>query len=203
MSVIEHPVVDDGLWSTIASHSDSVDREARFPAEAVDGLSRAGLMALGVPADLGGPGGGPAEVVAAVERVASACSSTAMVYVMHAIATQTLIAGAAERGANRDVLREIATGGHLTTLAFSEPATRSHSGRRPRGPSRTATRDRLGAQVVGDLGRARRLVRHRHRRARFRRPARHRALPDPRGRIRDRGGRAVRRPRAVRQRVER
>lgn len=126
MSVIEHPVVDDGLWSTIASHSDAVDREARFPAEAVAGLADAGLLGLGVPAELGGPGGGPAEVVAAVERVASACSSTAMVYVMHAIATQTLIAGAADRGANRDVLRDIATGRHLTTLAFSEPATRSH-----------------------------------------------------------------------------
>ena len=125
MPVIEHPVVDDGLWSTIASHSDSVDREARFPAEAVAGLADAGLLALSVPAELGGPGGGPAEVVAAVERVASACSSTAMVYVMHAIATQTLLAGAGE-GANRDVLREIAAGGHLTTLAFSEPATRSH-----------------------------------------------------------------------------
>ena len=58
MSVIEHPVVDDGLWSTIASHSDSVDREARFPAEAVAGLADAGLLALGVPAELGGPGGG-------------------------------------------------------------------------------------------------------------------------------------------------
>src|SRR6185312_11967320 len=126
MGVIEHPVVSDGLWSTIASHSDSVDREARFPAEAVSGIAEAGLLALGVPAELSGPGGGPVEVVAAVERVASACSSTAMVYVMHVIATQTLLAGAAEDGANRDVLGEIASGGHLTTLAFSEPATRSH-----------------------------------------------------------------------------
>lgn len=126
MSVIESPVVDDGLWSTIAAHSDSVDRESRFPGEAVAGLAEHGLLGLGVPADLGGPGGGPAEVVAAVERIASACSSTAMVYVMHAIATQTLLAGAAETGANRDVLREIGAGRHLTTLAFSEQATRSH-----------------------------------------------------------------------------
>ena len=84
------------------------------------------LLGLGVPPELGGPGGGPGEIVAAVERIASGCSSTAMVYVMHAIATQTLLAGAAEGGANRDVLREIAAGRHLTTLAFSEQATRSH-----------------------------------------------------------------------------
>ena len=126
MSVIERPVVDDSLWSTIAGHSDSVDRESRFPDEAVAGLAKHGLLGLGVPAELGGPGGGPGEIVAAVERIASACSSTAMVYVMHAIATQTLLAGSAASGANRDILREIGAGRHLTTLAFSEHATRSH-----------------------------------------------------------------------------
>jgi alkylation response protein AidB-like acyl-CoA dehydrogenase len=126
MSVIDRPVVDDDLWSTIAAHSETVDREARFPAEAVAGLAEHGLMALGMPPELGGPGGGPVEIVAAVERIASACSSTAMVYVMHAIAAQTLLAGAAADGANEDVLREIAAGRHLTTLAFSEAATRSH-----------------------------------------------------------------------------
>ena len=85
-----------------------------------------GLLGLGVPQELGGPGGGPADIVAAIERVASACSSTAMVYVMHLIATQTLLAGATESGANRDILRQIGADRHLTTLAFSERATRSH-----------------------------------------------------------------------------
>lgn len=126
MSVTTSPVVDDGLWKEIAAHSDSVDRESRFPIEAVDGLAEHGLLALGVPPELGGPGGGPAEIVAAIERVASACSSTAMVYVMHLIATQTLLAGAADGGANQDVLRRIGGERHLTTLAFSERATRSH-----------------------------------------------------------------------------
>jgi alkylation response protein AidB-like acyl-CoA dehydrogenase len=126
MSVIAIPVVDDGLWKMIAAHSDSVDRDSRFPIEAVEGLADRGLLGLGVPQELGGPGGGPAEIVAAIERVASACSSTAMVYVMHLIATQTLLAGAAEEGANRDVLRQIGSDRHLTTLAFSERATRSH-----------------------------------------------------------------------------
>jgi alkylation response protein AidB-like acyl-CoA dehydrogenase len=125
MSVIERPVVDDSLWAEIAARSDSVDRESRFPREAIDGLAGRGLLGLGVPEELGGPGGGPLEVVEAVERVAGACSSTAMVYVMHLIATQTLLAGG-RAGANQDVLQEIGRGRHLTTLAFSEPATRSH-----------------------------------------------------------------------------
>jgi alkylation response protein AidB-like acyl-CoA dehydrogenase len=126
MSVIAIPVVDDGLWNEIAAHSDSVDREARFPAEAVEGLAGRGLLGLGVPPELDGPGGGPVEIVTAIERVASACSSTAMVYVMHLIAAQTLLAGAVENGANQDVLRQIGGDRHLTTLAFSERATRSH-----------------------------------------------------------------------------
>ena len=37
------PVVDDELWSTIAAHSESVDREARFPAEAVEESEDAAL----------------------------------------------------------------------------------------------------------------------------------------------------------------
>lgn len=126
MSVTAIPVVDDGLWREIAAHSDSVDRESRFPAEAVAALADRALLGLGVPQKLGGPGGGPAEIVAAIERVASACSSTAMVFVMQLIATQTLLAGMAESGANEDVLRLIGGDRHLTTLAFSERATRSH-----------------------------------------------------------------------------
>jgi len=77
MSVIAIPVVDDGLWKVIAAHSDSVDRGSRFPVEAVEGLADRGLLGLGVPQELDGPGGGPADIVAAIERVASACSSTA------------------------------------------------------------------------------------------------------------------------------
>src|SRR5437763_188497 len=44
MSVIETPVVDDALWGTIASHSDAVDREARFPTEAVDATGAPGSL---------------------------------------------------------------------------------------------------------------------------------------------------------------
>jgi acyl-CoA dehydrogenase len=40
-----------------AAHADAVDREARFPTEAVGSLRAERLMSILVPADLGGEGG--------------------------------------------------------------------------------------------------------------------------------------------------
>src|SRR5918999_2131599 len=79
----------------IAAHAGPVDREARFPRESVDALAEAGALGSMVPAAFGGGGAGPVEFVDTVEQVARACASTAMVLVMHAVATQTLAAGTA------------------------------------------------------------------------------------------------------------
>src|SRR5688572_28979530 len=79
----------------IAAHADAVDREARFPRASVDALGDAGALGSIVPAAFGGGGAGPVELVEMVEQVAHACASTAMVLVMHAVATQTLAAGTA------------------------------------------------------------------------------------------------------------
>ena len=56
----------------IASRTEAVDREARFPQESVNGLARAGALGLAVPARFGGAGAGPGEVVDAVEQVSAA-----------------------------------------------------------------------------------------------------------------------------------
>jgi alkylation response protein AidB-like acyl-CoA dehydrogenase len=113
----------------IAANASAVDEQGRFPEEAVEALRRDGLLALGVPEAYGGPGGGPPEVVAAVEPVAAACASTGMVYVMHLAATQTLLAavgGAEGEGPLDETLRGIARGEHITTLAYSERGSRGH-----------------------------------------------------------------------------
>ncbi len=113
---------------SIESDAASVDREGRFPEGGVAALRESGLLALCVPPAFGGPGGGPLELVSVVEQVAGACASTAMVYVMHVVAAQTLAAGTepAEAGPKADALAAIAAGRHLTTLAYSERGSRGH-----------------------------------------------------------------------------
>jgi len=114
---------------TIAAAAAEVDGTGHFPAEAIEALAGDGLLALAVPPAWGGAGGGPRDVVDAVERVAAACASAAMVFVMHLVATKTLAAGTTADepdGPRHDVLRAIAAGTHLTTLAYSERGSRGH-----------------------------------------------------------------------------
>jgi alkylation response protein AidB-like acyl-CoA dehydrogenase len=109
----------------LAKHARDVDARARFPAESVRALAEAGLFGLCVPSALGGLGHGPRAFVACVEELARACASTAMIYVMHVTAAQS-IAASQTLGERDAILRAIAQGGHLTTLALSEKGSRSH-----------------------------------------------------------------------------
>ena len=110
----------------IAAHAADVDRAARFPLESIDALRSAGLLGLGVPPAYAGPGGGPPDVVRAIEETAAACASTGMVYTMHLVAAQTLLAGTSDDGVKAEALSAIAAGRHLSTLAYSERGSRSH-----------------------------------------------------------------------------
>ncbi len=111
---------------TIAErHAADVDAKGRFPEESVAALAKEGLLGLCVPKDKGGLGQGPGAFAAAVEELATACGSTAMVYVMHVTAAQP-IAASTTLGDKDALLRAIAAGTHLTTLAFSEKGSRSH-----------------------------------------------------------------------------
>jgi alkylation response protein AidB-like acyl-CoA dehydrogenase len=113
----------------IASHAETVDRDARFPRESVDALARAGALGLAIPPRYGGDGAGPVEVAEAVERVAAACASTAMVLVMHVVAARTLAAGIADdepEGPKHAALAAAARGEQLLTLAYSERGSRGH-----------------------------------------------------------------------------
>jgi alkylation response protein AidB-like acyl-CoA dehydrogenase len=108
----------------LAPNAADVDREARYPREGIDALGQTGLAGLTVDRKHGGEGGGMRAFAAVVEELATACGSTAMIYNMHVSASQT-IAAAASLSDRDALLREIAAGRHLTTLAFSERGSRS------------------------------------------------------------------------------
>jgi alkylation response protein AidB-like acyl-CoA dehydrogenase len=109
----------------LARHADDVDREGRWPAESIAALGQAELLGLTVPAEFGGAGEGPRTFAAVTCTLAQNCASTAMVYLMHTCAAQVITA--APGFALRDlVLRSIADGRHVSTLAVSEKGSRSH-----------------------------------------------------------------------------
>jgi alkylation response protein AidB-like acyl-CoA dehydrogenase len=107
-----------------ARHAADVDEKGRFPKEAVAALAAEGFHGLCVPAALGGKGEGLRAFAGICEELAQGCASTAMVYVMHVTAAQAVAASATLAGRD-ELLREIAAGRHLTTLALSEKGSRS------------------------------------------------------------------------------
>jgi alkylation response protein AidB-like acyl-CoA dehydrogenase len=122
----------DGVLSTlkrvvdgvIAPGSAAIDRDASFPTASVAALAKEGLLGLCVDAARGGRGQSPRMFAAVVEEIAMADPSTAMIYVMHVSAAQAIASSDVLEGRD-EVLREIAAGRHLTTLAFSETGSRS------------------------------------------------------------------------------
>jgi acyl-CoA dehydrogenase len=66
-----------------AAHAATVDREARFPAEAIAVAKTQRLMGVMVPPELGGEGASIGDIVDVCYRLGRACASTAMIYAMH------------------------------------------------------------------------------------------------------------------------
>ena len=66
-----------------AEHAADVDREARFPTEALAALRSAGLLGLMVPAADGGRGGTLLDLVEVTEELGRADVSVAMIFAMH------------------------------------------------------------------------------------------------------------------------
>ena len=105
-------------------NASEVDSQGRFPDESMKALADAGLYGLCLPKAVGGKGEDMRAFAGVVEELAGACASTAMVYVMHVAASQA-IANSSTLHHRDSILKEIAAGHHLTTLAFSESGSRS------------------------------------------------------------------------------
>ncbi len=109
----------ESVIPTIAAHAVEVD-QGHFPVAAIAALRNAGLLGLVSAKEVGGRGEGLAAAAHVVERIARVCGSTAMVITMHYSATAVI-----EAHGPIETRTAIAAGTHLTTLAFSEPGSRS------------------------------------------------------------------------------
>lgn len=118
-------LVDTVARDVAAPAAEQTDREARWPEEALRALQDAGLGGLVVPERDGGLGHGMAVLADTCERLARACSSTALCFGMHCVGSAVLASKATEEQRVR-YLGPIAEGRHLTTLTLSEPGTGSH-----------------------------------------------------------------------------
>jgi len=122
----------------IAPSAQEIDETAAFPRAALDALGRAGLLGLVSATEVGGMGHSHRAAALAIERIASACASTAMVVCMHYCATAVI-----EAYGQRELREQIARGEHISTLAFSEAGSRSQFW----APLGTATKTDEGIQI--------------------------------------------------------
>jgi alkylation response protein AidB-like acyl-CoA dehydrogenase len=68
-----------------ATHTNAVDREARFPTEVFAAARAEGLLSLLVPVQLGGEGASVSDIADICYALGRACGSSAMVFAMHQI----------------------------------------------------------------------------------------------------------------------
>jgi acyl-CoA dehydrogenase len=99
-------------------HADAVDRDARFPAEAIAAMREEQLLGAWIPRSLGGLGASLDEITWACEELGQRCASTAMIFAMHQIQIATLVRH--HRGALDGRLAAIAREQRLIASATSE-----------------------------------------------------------------------------------
>lgn len=104
----------------VAPYADAVDREARFPAEAIAALKRHRLLSAAVPAALGGAGASLSELVAIAEILGRQCASTAMIFAMHQIQVLTLVRHGLSETWFDNYLRELVSHQYLIASVTSE-----------------------------------------------------------------------------------
>src|SRR5262245_10565376 len=87
----EQLAIASKIASDVASvNAADVDEQGRFPTESMQALATHGLLGLCLPQAVDGKGEGMRAFAAVVEELATACASTAMVYVMHTAAAQAI-----------------------------------------------------------------------------------------------------------------
>lgn len=108
---------------TASVHADEVDRDARFPVEAIDALREVGALSAMIPVELGGEGVSIGVIAEACYELGRRCSATAMVFAMHQIQVATITRHLTPDSWFHDYLRTLSTDQRLIASATSEIGT--------------------------------------------------------------------------------
>src|SRR5690349_8404346 len=101
-------------------NADKVDRESRFPTEAVEALKKAKLMSALVPVENGGMGVGMVELAAMCETLGQHCASAAMVFAMHQIQVACIVRHAMNQPFYQAYVRELVEKQNVIASVTSE-----------------------------------------------------------------------------------
>lgn len=108
----------------IRPNAERIDRTGEFPRDNLRALARAGWNSVLFPSSLGGLGLGHPELAVVAEEIGRACASTALVYVMHVGAAQTIALYGNDDQRRRYV--GAARDGLVGTYSTSEKASGGH-----------------------------------------------------------------------------
>jgi alkylation response protein AidB-like acyl-CoA dehydrogenase len=112
------------VQDVIRPNAERVDTESLFPRDNLSALARAGWNGVLLPRELGGLGLDHAAFAIAAEEIGRACASTALVYVMHVGAAQTIALYGTEDQKRRWLAP--ARDGLIGTYSTSEKASGGH-----------------------------------------------------------------------------
>jgi len=100
-----------------AQYAEAVDRDSRFPEQAIAAARRERLLGAAVPLELGGEGAGIGAIADVCYALGRACASTAMIYAMHQTKVACLLRHGRDSGWHQLLLRRLA--GEQLLLASS------------------------------------------------------------------------------------
>jgi acyl-CoA dehydrogenase len=109
-----------GVCAVAAEHAVAVDRDGRFPAEAVAALKAHGALGAMIPVEYGGEGASMAKLAVMCRDLGSVCSSTAMVFAMQQSQVACLVAHHSNNPWQLDFMRKVAAEGLLLASITSE-----------------------------------------------------------------------------------
>lgn len=109
------------LVAAVASqYSDHVDKEGRFPGEAVRAMKEARLLSAYIPREFGGEGASLGEIAEVCSIISQSCSSAGMTFAMHQIKVSSLISHGAQAEWHQNFMRRISDEQLLVASATTE-----------------------------------------------------------------------------------